>query len=249
MADWGVPSIFSKMRRTARAARAELLGREKNAARWLLQHLESEVIDRIDFMRFEPKSAFLVGLSTEELAAELGRRGCEVTAVPSRDDEQPIGDGPFDFIASMAALDSVNDLPGALVHIRSALKEGGLMIAPILGAGSLPLLRDVLLTADGERPSARIHPQVDNRAATALLERAGFARQVVDTHRLSVRYGDLDRLIGDLRDQGLTNALADAPPPLTRAGLERARKRFDELRDSEGRVTETFEILTLTGWR
>ena len=106
-----------------------------------------------------------------------------------------------------------------------------------------------MLAADGDRPAARIHPQVDNRAATALLERAGFARQVVDSVTLKASYRSLDRLLDDLREQGLNSALLSPAPYLGKAGLARTREAFDSLKDSEGRVTETFEILTLTGWR
>ena len=152
-------------------------------------------------------------------------------------------------ITSVARLDSVNDLPGALIHARSALAEGGVFIAQLIGAGSLPILRQIMLAADGDRPAARIHPQVDNRAATALLERAGFARQVVDSVTLKASYRSLDRLLDDLREQGLNSALLSPAPYLGKAGLARTREAFDSLKDSEGRVTETFEILTLTGWR
>jgi hypothetical protein len=80
------------------------------------------------------------------------------------------------------------------------------------------------------------------------LQRAGFARQVADAWTLRLRYGSLDTLIADLRAQGLTSALADSAPPLTRVGLERARVAFLEDADRHGRVVETLEILTMTGW-
>ena len=106
-----------------------------------------------------------------------------------------------------------------------------------------------MLAADGDRPAPRIHPQIDNRAATALLERAGFARQVVDSRNLKVSYRSFDRMIADLREQALTSVLQTKAPAVGKAGLARARDAFDALKDDEGRVTETFEILTLTGWR
>lgn len=249
MTGQGVPNIFSNTRRAARSTRASGLASRPGSTRWLLQHLEGEVLDRIDFMRFKPKTALVIGLEASELIGELEKTGCEVTFVASRDDEAPVEGGPFDLVVSLATLDSVNDLPGALLHLRNATAPEGLMLSLMTGAGTLPLLREVLLRADGERPAARVHPQIDTRAATGLMERAGFARQVVDSHSLSVRYGDFDRLIADLRDQGLTNVLADAPPPLTREAALRARAEFAALSDEEGRASETFEILTLTGWR
>ena len=104
------------------------------------------------------------------------------------------------------------------------------------------------MAADGERPAARLHPAVDAKGGAGLLQRAGFSRQVADAWTLRLRYGALDRLITDLRAQGLTSVLANSAPPLTRAGLERARAAFLADADRHGRVVETLEILTLTGW-
>ena len=81
------------------------------------------------------------------------------------------------------------------------------------------------------------------------MQRAGFAKQVVDTHKLTVRYGSFDRLVRDLREQALSSILLSPAPPFGKASLARAKARFDELREDDGKVTETFNILTLTAWR
>ena len=227
MTSGNVPKIFSAARRIARQARTEALALRPNTASWLLDEMRQDLEERLAFMQLEP-----------EHRLDL-----------DRDEEQPVAGGPYDLITSIARLDTVNDLPGALIHMRNALATGGLMIAQIVGAGSLPMLRQIMLAADGDRPAARIHPQVDNRAATGLLERAGFARQVVDSATLRASYRSLDRLISDLREQGLGSVLLSPAPYVGKAGLARAHEAFERLKDSEGRVTETFEILTLTGWR
>ncbi|MEL6878336.1 MAG: methyltransferase [Pseudomonadota bacterium] len=244
-----VPSIFSAKRRAARVSRAASFAARPDAARWLIEEMERDCIERIGFMRLQPKNALVVGPSPRELPAELERLECETLSLPAHDEEQPWQSAALDLIVSLSRLDTVNDLPGALLHYRNALSEGGIMIAQMLGAGSLPVLRDILLNADHDRPAARIHPQIDNRAATGLLERAGFKRQVVDGHTMRVSYTSFARLIADLREQALNNVLADPPPPLTRTALARAHQAFDAMKDEEGRVTETFELLTLTGWR
>ena len=123
------------------------------------------------------------------------------------------------------------------------------MIASFLGAGSLPVLRQAMFAADGDRPAARMHPMVDNRSGAELLQRSGFARQVVDSMPLHVSYRSFDQLIADLRAQGLTSVLASRAPPVTRSGLDMAQRTFMDRADNQGRVTETFEILTLTGWK
>jgi hypothetical protein len=164
------------------------------------------------------------------------------------EEERPLPVSGQDFIASLGTLDTVNDLPGALVHLRSALAPGGLLVASFLGAGSVPLLRAAMLAADAERPAPRLHPMVDVRAGGQLLQRAGLADPVVDSRTLSVSFRSLDRLIADLRAQGLSSVLARGGPPLTRAALARAREAFGAAGEN-GRTMERFEILTLSGWR
>lgn len=227
-----------------------MLQQRSGAADWLADALVEDALERIEFMCLTPDRALVLGEGGQQLGKLLERKGVRVTVAEpgSLDLEQPLPVGGFGLIVSLGALDTVNDLPGALIHQRNALAEGGVMIASIIGAGSLPRLRAALLAADGERPAARLHPAVDPRSGAALLQRAGFARQVADGWTLRLRYGDLDTLIADLRVQGLTSALNDAAPPLTRAGLERAREAFLADADRHGRVVETLEMLTLTGW-
>ena len=123
------------------------------------------------------------------------------------------------------------------------------MIASFLGAGSLPALREAMLAADAERPAARLHPMVDVRAAAQLVQRAGWADPVIDTRSLTVRYATITRLVGDLREQGIGQVLDSRPPRLERAAYRRAREFFAAQADADGRVTEVFEILTLSGQR
>ena len=246
-----VPQIFNMSRRAARWTRAEKLSPADEAAEFLRDDMHEEVLERLDFMRLRDGRALLLGSLNPGIVGELENRGFEVEmqSIVCFDEEQPYPGEPRDLVLSLGTLDTVNDLPGALIHARKALADNGLFIGQMTGAGSLPALRKIMLAADAERPAPRIHPQIDNRAATALLERAGFARQVVDSRNLKVSYRRLDRLIADLRDQALTSVLQAKAPPIGKAALTRAREAFDALKDDEGRVTETFEILTLTGWR
>lgn len=244
-----VPRIFDPLRRELRARRAEGPSLRPSAAGWLYDELRADVLERLDFMRFDPARVLATGHAASQLAAALAANGSHVTERATLDEEQPLAGAPFDLIVSHARLDTVNDLPGALLHLRHALAPGGLMIAQFPGAGSLPALRQMMLAADGERPAARIHPQIDDRAAAALMQRAGFARQVVDTHRLTVRYASLDRLVADLREQALNSVLLSPAPAVGKASLARARAAFEALKGEDGKVSETFEILTLTGWR
>jgi SAM-dependent methyltransferase len=167
--------------------------------------------------------------------------------VQADEDRLPFADASFDLIVSAGVLDSVNDVPGALALARRALRPDGLFLGAFLGAGSLATLRAALRDAEGERPVARLHPQIDVRAAGDLLGRAGFAMPVADTETLTVRYGDLFGLLRDLRGMAAGNLLPGTPP-LDRATLVRAAAAFAERADPDGRIAERFEVVYLTGW-
>lgn len=246
MSERKVPTIFSAKRRASRAARALSRAVQPDAASWLIDEMTDDIVERVGFMNLEPARSLVVGLGHEKITHMLDG---EISAAHVLDEEQPLHGGQYDLVISVGRLDTVNDLPGALLHARMALSDGGIFLATFIGAGSLPQLRQIMLAGDGERAAARIHPQIDNRAATALMERAGFSRQVIDSSTLQASYRTLDRMVNDLRDQGLGNVLADVPPAMSKIGLKRAREAFDSLSDDTGRVIETFEILTLTGWR
>lgn len=244
-----VPQIFDSRRRAMRLQRADSRQFRADAARWMTQAMAEDAIERLGFLRFAGGTALVAGLGGAAVSGHLAANGVTATTVVDLDVEQPLATGPYDAIVSMGELDTVNDLPGALIHLRHGLAAGGLLLATMLGAGSLPMLRQAMLAADGERPAARVHPQVDNRAAGALLQRAGFARQVVDQYSLTARYSSLQRLIDDLRDQGLTSVLADGAPALGKAALGKARRAFASHAGDDGKISETFEILTLTAWK
>ena len=245
------PVIFSPRRRRAALARAIARQSTHGAARFVLTDMVEDVLERLEFMRAQPRRALVIGDYTGTLAPSLGGHGADVTEADARtlDEEAPIAGGPFDLVVSLVSLDRVNDLPGALIHIRHALSPGGIFIASIPGAGSLPMLRSAMLAAEPDRAAPRIHPLVDDRAATQLLQRAGFSRQVVDSRTMTVAYRSLDRLVSDLRDQALGNVLDQVGPAIGKASRERAREAFIAKADRDGRVLEKFEILTLTGWK
>jgi len=219
-----------------------------DAPRYLMADMVEDVLDRLSFLRVVPARALVIGDWTGTLAAALGPGTAQAEPAEGFDEERPFPFSGFDLIASLGTLDTVNDLPGSLIHLRGALAPGGLMIASFPGAGSLPRLRAAMLAGDGDRPAPRIHPQVDVRAGGQLLQRAGFADPVIDSRPLAVSFRSLDRLVGDLRAQGLSNVLARPGPPLTKAALARANAAFAAAGE-DGRTTESFEILTLSGWK
>lgn len=244
------PVIFSASRRAACRKRMLVMQGRPAPAHYLLDDMIDDVLERLAFLRHEPARALVIGDYSGRLVAALAASGCAVLAAePANgfDEESPSDSGGFGLVASLGTLDTVNDLPGALIHMRRALAPGGLMLASFPASGSLPRLREAMFAADDTRPAPRIHPQVDVRAGGQLLQRAGFADPVIDVRSLAVSFSSLGALVGDLRAQGLSNVLARCGPPLGRQAMARARESFAAA-GSAGRTTETFEILTLSGW-
>ena len=165
----------------------------------------------------------------------------------------PFAPASLDLAVSLLALHGVNDLPGALIQIRRALKPDGLFIGCLLGGRTLQELRQVLLEAEAETSggvSPRIAPFADLRDMGSLLQRAGFALPVVDSELVTVRYSDIFGLLRDLRALGWTNALADRRKSgLRRDTLARAAMLYAERHaDADGRLRASFEMVWLSGW-
>ena len=238
------PEVFAPARRLAARRRMLRAQQVSDAPRYLLDDMVADVIERLAFLRHTPRRVLAIG-DLGQMGTALASSECEVTGLdPARfDQEAPFPLAGFDLVVSLGTLDTANDLPGALIHLRNALNPGGLALASFVGAGCLPALRAAMLAADGDRPAPRLHPAVDVRAGGQLLQRVGWAGPVVDSRSLTVRYSGFDRLIADLRAQGLSNCLARSGPPLTRAQRAVASEAFGQ------GTLEMFEIITLTGWK
>jgi SAM-dependent methyltransferase len=189
-------------------------------------------------------------IETDLSAAMLGREGVRLVA----DEERlPFAPQSLDLIVSTLALHWANDLVGALIQARLALKPDGLFIGAFLGGATLTELRQSLLSAEAELSggaSLRVSPFADGGDAGGLLQRAGFALPVADVDRVTVRYAHPVELLRDLRAMGETNVLLERPrTPMTRALLARALELYvEKFTEADGRVRATFEIITVTGW-
>lgn len=168
-------------------------------------------------------------------------------------EQLPFAAGSLDLACSLLALQGVNDLPGALIQIRRALRPDGLFIGCLLGGRTLQELRQVLLEAESETTggvSPRVAPFADLRDLGGLLQRAGFALPVIDSEVVTVRYRDMFGLLRDLRAMGWGNALVQrSRRGLRRETVLRAAALYGErFADPDGRLRATFEMVWLSGW-
>jgi SAM-dependent methyltransferase len=201
----------------------------------------------------DSEAAARVGLLVEaDLSGAMlaGRAGMRLVA----DEERlPFAPASLDLIVSSLSLHWANDVVGALVQARLALKPDGLFIGALFGGATLTELRQALTAAELELTGGagpRVSPFADPSDAAGLLQRAGFALPVADVDRVTVRYDHPLKLMADLRRMGETSVLAERHPrPLTRKVLARAFEIYQrDFAGPDGRIAATFEILTLTGW-
>ena len=182
------------------------------------------------------------------LAAGDGR-----PSVVADEEALPFAGERFDAVFSSLSLHWVNDLPGALLQVRRALRPDGLFLAALFGGGTLAELRGALMQAEIEvegGASPRVSPFVDVRDAGALLQRAGFALAVADVDSITADYPDAFGLMAELRGMGEANAVKDRRRGLTRrATLMRAAQIYAERHaGADGRLPATFQVIYLTAW-
>lgn len=260
-----IPRIFDRAALRAHRRRATAVP----GGDWLVSHLAAEAAERLagvlrdfpraldlatpghalaDALRRNPRIGTVLRLeSTPEALAG------DSLSVAGEPDALPFAEASLGLVVSLVGLSAVDDLPGALLQVRRALKPDGLFLAAVFGEGTLAELRQAFAEAESEVEggiSPRVAPFADVRSLGALLQRAGFALPVVDSDRLVVRYGDPLRLLADLRNAGLANPLAErSRSPLRRATLFRALDIYhSRFADPDGRVRASFEIAWLSGW-
>jgi SAM-dependent methyltransferase len=229
----------------------------------VLEALAARLLDRLDDTNARFATALDFG-GRGAIAGALRERGMGVVsadvspamaglagglAVAVDGEALPFGAAKFDLVVALCSLHWVNDLPGALVQLRRALKPGGLFLAAMPALGTLAELREALLAAEDLLTGAvnpRVSPLPDLRDCAGLLQRAGFALPVADVEEIELLYARPLDLLHELRAAGETNAViarSRVMPPraLFAAALGAMPRR-------EGRVAATLRLAVMTGW-
>lgn len=189
----------------------------------------------------------------EVISCDLSRQMAQLNGDPcvAADEEWlPFAPESFDLIVANLSLHTVNDLPGALIQLRQALKPDGLFLASLPVLGTLAELRQALAQAESELRGGlapRVAPFPDLRDLAGLLQRAGFTLPVADMEEIEIAYANPLALFHDLRAAGETQAtlLRDRRIP-PRALFAHA---LNGLPERNGRVSVTLKIGVMTGWK
>ncbi|MDX1922547.1 MAG: methyltransferase domain-containing protein [Alphaproteobacteria bacterium] len=175
----------------------------------------------------------------------------------------PFRDASFDLIISNLNLHWANDLPGALIQMRRALKPDGFFLSALFGGETLRELRECLYEAEMQLRggvSQHISPFADIQDCGSLLQRAGFTLPVVDKERFTLTYQNSFQLMRELRGMGESNILNSRdkrfmPSELFIEADRIYRNRYatkSESGKSENgpseKIDATFDIIFIAGW-
>ncbi|TKY49937.1 putative methyltransferase [Spatholobus suberectus] len=179
--------------------------------------------------------------------------GVETEFLVGDEEFLPVKESSLDLVVSCLGLHWTNDLPGAMIQSRLALKPDGLFLAAVLGGETLKELRIACTLAQMEREggiSPRVSPLAQVRDAGNLLTRAGFTLPGVDVDEYIVKYESALELIEHLRAMGETNALSQMNSILKRDTALATAAIYDSMFSAEdGTVPATFQVIYMTGWR
>ena len=170
-------------------------------------------------------------------------------AVGADEERLPFAAGSFDLVVANLALHWVNDLPGALIQLRLALRPGGLLLASLPVLGTLAGLRAVLTETEvaltgGASP--RVSPFPDLRDLAGLMQRAGFELPVADLEEITLAYADPMLLLHDLRAAGESNAITLRDRRLPSPAL--FPMALAAMPTEAARMPSMLRIGTATGW-
>jgi NADH dehydrogenase [ubiquinone] 1 alpha subcomplex assembly factor 5 len=249
--------------------RAAVRAHRKRAAsrlepvRTVLDDLAARVLDRLDDTSRRFNMALDLGgrgavapllaargmtVISADLSASMAAHGGGI-ALAADEEALPFANKSFDLIVAHLVLHWVNDLPGALIQLRRALKPDGLFIASLPLTGTLASLRTALVETEsvlaaGTAP--RMSPLADLSDCMALMQRAGFTMPVAEAEEITLMYRNRLALLRDLQASGESNALVSRsrmmPPRLL---FPSALARIDP---GAERIGARLRMGILTGW-
>jgi malonyl-CoA O-methyltransferase len=218
-----------------------------DAAAVVQAEIRNRLLERLDFVKLQPKLVLDLGAGTGHASKALKHRyrTAEVVAidlspamlveanqrqswlrrfhrVAADAHRLPIKDASTQLVFSNLMLEWCHDPDAVFQEIRRVLQPGGLLTFATLGPDTLRELREGWRKIDAY---PHVHRFIDMHDLGDALMRAGLAEPVMDTERLTVTYPHLDALLRELAASGSSNLAHGRARGLTAKGrLESLRQ-------------------------
>jgi malonyl-CoA O-methyltransferase len=244
--------------------------RDYDASAILQARTRDELLDRLQWVRIEPRVVIDLGAGTGHASAALKRRYRKsrviavdlapgmlaesarrstlfhpLDAVVADAARLPFRDGSVDIVFSNLMLQWCNDPDAVFAECRRVLRPGGLLTYTTFGPDTLVELRNAWAAVDGY---THVNRFIDMHDLGDAMVRAGLAEPVMDVDRTTLTYADARSLMRDLKAIGAHNVNAGRPRGLTGktrlASMMQAYERFRR----DGRLPATYEVVFGQAW-
>lgn len=240
-------------------------------AAFLQREVADRLLERLDYVRIQPKLILDLGAGTGYATQQLERRYKKAKVIafdlaanmllkskqPSRwfdrkryicgDVEKlPFQDQAFDFIYSNLMLHWCHDMPAAIKEIRRVLKPNGLFLFSTLGPDTLFELRESWASIDNK---PHVHSFIDMHLVGDCLQATQFSEPVMDMEFITLTYNDIKKILLDLKDLGTHNIDSNRLKGLTgKNKFDQFVKAYEQFRNAEGFIPITYEVIYGLGW-
>ncbi|MGF1642404.1 MAG: malonyl-ACP O-methyltransferase BioC [Thiotrichales bacterium] len=255
-----------KLRRSFERAAAQY-----DATAVLQREIADRMLDRLDYVRVDPRWIVDLGTGTGYCARALLQRYTKASviavdlawtmaraarkrrvwlrrplAICADAAALPLDDGRAELVFSNLMLQWCLPLDPYFAEIRRVMAAGGLLLFSTFGPDTLRELRQAWGDVD---TGAHVHPFIDMHDVGDELLRAGFADPVMDMERITLTYADVLDLMRDLKGIGASNAMTGRAAGLTGAGaVRRLRQAYERFRGASGRLPATYEVVYGHAW-
>ena len=236
----------------------------------LQQEIARRMLERLDYVRLEPRTVLDLGCGTgfalDDLArryrrarllgldfsprmlARARRRGSWLNRprlICADMEALPLAEDSVDLIFSNATLQWANGLDRVFAELMRVLRPGGLLMFSSFGPDTLMELRAAWATVDDH---AHVSPFLDMHDVGDALLRARFADPVMDAERMTVTYPSVRGLMRDLKQIGARNALAERSRGMTGRRRLAAMEAAYEQHRCDGKLPATWEVVYGHAW-
>ena len=229
------------------------------------------MLERLDFIRLEPRVILDIGCGTGLVTEALMRRYPSARvlaldfALPMLErarrrggwrrrprcvcadlDYLPLVDQSVDLVFANASLQWSTRPAQAIADIARILRPGGLMMFSSFGPDTLQELRAAWAAVDG---GEHVHGFIDMHDYGDMLMAAGLADPVMDAERMTLTYPDAMQLMREIKVIGAGNA----SPGRNRGLVGRRRiaavcQAYEQFRTADGRLPVSYEVVHGHAW-
>lgn len=241
-----------------------------DSAAVLQREIADRLLERLDYIRLEPRDLLDLGAGTGYAVDQLQRRYRRARVIAldfahamllrarrrgrwlrrplcvcGDAEALPLADGAVDLILSSATFQWCNDLDQTFSECLRVLRPGGLLMFTTFGPDTLKELRQSWTDVD---QASHVSPFLDMHDIGDALVRARFADPVMDVDRLTLTYSEIRALMQDLKLLGAANATGDRPRGLTTPARLSALTEAYERHRHQGLLPATYEVIYGQAW-